>query len=455
MSSIQAKISAGARLDRLPWTSYHTKLLLLLMLGEWMETYDLQTGGIVLPSVAGAFKVDVATASFNVLSVIFFGAFFGAVILGRLADRVGRRTIVVYNLIITSIAYLLTPFAPSIQILGVIRFIAGVGTGAEIPLMFTMVGEFFPARVRGRSSARAFAVGYTAPGITAVIASYVLPTHVLLEGWQWMFIFGGLGLLVVLPLRFLIPESPRFLERVGRNEECEKILSRFEAIAIKEKGQIPDPEMGQVAPEQKSDLRELFGPALRRRTAMLWIMQFMQTGFSYGMGALATIVLVSKGFTIVRSVQYSAIIFLMYPCGLLVSSFISDSIKFDRKWQLPIGWIGFGILSLLFGLSTSPLEAVITGSAAIFWNSAISFSGMYTYPSELYPTRLRTTGNAWQYALSRLGNTLWLTWLPLVLQDYGGAVMLAVTMVMTWIAALDIAILGPKASQIRLEVLSK
>jgi len=103
----------------------------------------------------------------------------------------------------------------------------------------------------------------------------------------------------------------------------------------------------------------------------------------------------------------------------------------------------------------SPLEAVMTGAAMTFSNAALYSSAMYTYPAELYPTRLRGTGASWQYSLSRIGNTLWLTLLPLVLVWYGGLAMLTVTAVLAWTAALDIAILGPKASQTRLEVLSK
>ena len=455
MSAVKTA-SAGARLDRLPWTSFHTKLLVLLSLGEWIELYDLLGTGSLLPTVAEFYHASVAETSVYLLSVVFFGAFFGAVVLGRLSDRIGRRTIVVYNLTITSVMYFVSPFSPNLQIMGITRFIAGVGTGAELPLMIALLGEFFPAKYRGRATARAYVFSYTGPAAFAALAYVIVPTHVLLYGWQWMFIIGGLGLLVVLPLRFMIPESLRWLESKGRTRECEDELSRIEAIAIKEKGQLPEPEIVAETPTLgRSNVRELFGKDYRKRTIMLWIMQFLQTGFSYAILTLGTAVLVSKGFTIVRSLGYQAVILAMPPIGFAVNSLIADSKRFDRKWQLSCGFGLFGALGLLFGLSVSPLEAVVTGAAMTFSNAALYSSAMYTYPAELYPTRLRGTGASWQYSLSRIGNTLWLTLLPLVLVWYGGLAMLTVTAVLAWTASLDIAILGPKASQTRLEVLSK
>jgi putative MFS transporter len=421
-----------------------------------MEDYYILGTGALLPTVAEFYHASVAETSVYLLSIVFFGAFFGAVVLGRLSDRIGRRTIIVYNLTITSVMYLISPFSPNLQIMGVTRFIAGVGTGAEIPLMIALLGEFFPAKYRGKASARSRMISYTGPAAFAALAYVIVPTHVLLYGWQWMFIIGGLGLLVVLPLRFMIPESLRWLEMKGRTEECEKELSRIEAIAIREKGQLPEPEIvAEIPAVERSNVRELFGKSYRKRTVMLWIMQFLQTGFSYAILTLGTAVLVSKGFTIVRSLGYQAVILAMPPIGFAVNSLIADSIRFDRKWQLASGFGLFGALGLLFGLSAAPLEAVVTGAAMTFCNAALYSSAMYTYPAELYPTRLRGTGASWQYSLSRIGNTLWLTLLPLVLVWYGGLAMLTVTACLAWTAALDIAILGPKASQTRLEVLSK
>lgn len=445
---------AGNRLDRLPWTSFHTKLLVLLAIGEWVETFDLQMVGPLLPVIADFFKTPIPATSFYILSLPFLGAFFGAVLLGRVGDCVGRRNVVFGNFLITQIAFLLTPFASNIETLGLLRAIAGFGTGSQIPLLVTMIVEFFPARVRGKCAARAFAFAWTAAGSSAAISAALIPMHFLIYGWQWVFVFGGMLLFAVIPLRFMIPESPRWLEARGRNEESESILLRIETIATREKGDLPEPRIAPMLVQKESKFKEIFSNEFRKRTIMLWILQFFQAAIAYGFAIMATTVLLSKGFTIVRSLEYTSAIFLAFPLGYLSGSIIVDNIKFDRKWQLACGYTGFGVLSLLFAFSVTPVEVVVTGFASTFWHTAVIGSALTMYPSELYPTRLRATGSGWQYSVSRIGNALWLTLLPLVFAEYGALFMFTVILLMSLCVALDVAILGPKASQVRLEDLS-
>jgi putative MFS transporter len=429
-----------------------------------MEYYDLLGVGSWLPAVAQAYKANTVTTSFNLLSVAYVGAFVGAVVLSPLGDRIGRRSIVIYNLMITSVAYWLTPFAPTIETLGVLRLIAGIGTGAEMPLMVSLLSEFVPAKYRGRTTSRVQALAFLSLPFSAYTASLLQPTHYLLLGWQWMFIIGGLGLIVVIPLRFYIPESVRWLESMGRTEEAEKTLAKMEGIATKEKGPLPEPQTAVTvtAPKPKTsrDPRQLFGVIdginYRKRTIMLWIMQFLQTGFTSVVSVIATTVLVAKGFTIVRSLEYAAVGYIMYPVGYLINQTFSDSLKFDRKWQLVLGFFVYGIVGFSFGvLTNSPLEAMVVGGGAVLCQSMIYSSPLLTYPVELYPTRLRTTAAGWAYSLSRIGNSVWLVVLPLTLQLYGVLGCMIALVIMAWIAALDVAILGPRANQARLEILSR
>jgi putative MFS transporter len=189
---------------------------------------------------------------------------------------------------------------------------------------------------------------------------------------------------------------------------------------------------------------------------MLWIMQFLQTGFTSVVSVIATTVLVAKGFTIVRSLEYAAVGYIMYPVGYLINQTFSDSLKFDRKWQLVLGFFVYGIVGFSFGvLTNSPLEAMVVGGGAVLCQSMIYSSPLLTYPVELYPTRLRTTAAGWAYSLSRIGNSVWLVVLPLTLQLYGVLGCMIALVIMAWVAALDVAILGPRANQARLEVLSR
>jgi Sugar (and other) transporter. len=184
---------------------------------------------------------------------------------------------------ITSITLLLIPFSPNILTFGILRFIAGVGVGPEAILVLdVLITEFFPSTVRGRALAIGYTAAWTAPIVVAILAYLLLPHKYILYGWQWLFIIGGLGILTIIPFRFLIPESPRWLESKGRLDEAEKIVRRMEEIAIKEKGQLGEPLQVQVITSQRVTISELFSPLYRKRTIMLWVFEFLQAGVYYG-----------------------------------------------------------------------------------------------------------------------------------------------------------------------------
>ncbi|MCY0858887.1 MAG: MFS transporter [Sulfolobaceae archaeon] len=448
-------MSIAGRIERLPWTSFHTKLLILLSLGEFFELYDLFVGGFVVQPIAKYFSVSAATAIYYNIAIFFLGAFVGSIAFSYIGDSLGRRTALILNIAIASVGLLLAPFSPNIYVLGLSRFITGLGVGPEALIVLdVMVTEFFPSTMRGRALAIGYTAAWTAPIVVAVIAYLLLPHKYALYGWQWLFIIGGLGILTILPFRFLIPESPRWLESKGRVEEAEEIVKKIESIAMKEKGSLSEPLQVQVVTSQKVKISELFSPMYRTRTIMLWIFEFLQTGVYYGFASLAPSVLYAKGFTLVHTLQYSMLIYTSYFLSSVASIFIIDSQKFDRKWQVAIVILLMGVAGLAFGFSVTPVEVVVTGFIFGFLSNIFS-NAFHQYGAELYPTRVRAFADGVQYSLSRLGNYIWLSVLPLVLYGYGPVAMYTIVFIMSVIVALDVGILGPKASKIELETLSK
>uniref|UniRef100_UPI0006D16817 MFS transporter n=1 Tax=Metallosphaera hakonensis TaxID=79601 RepID=UPI0006D16817 len=355
-------MTIAGRLERLPWTSFHTKLLVLLSLGEFFELYDLFVGGFVVGPIASFFKVPSAEAIYYTIAVFFLGAFAGAIVFTYIGDSLGRRTALIVNMVIASIGLLLVPFSPNIYVLGLLRFVTGLGVGPEALIVLdVLITEFFPSAIRGRALAIAYTASWTAPIVVAVLAYFLLPHVYLLRGWQWLFIIGGLGILTVIPFRFLIPESPRWLESKGRVEEADKILKGMEEVATKERGSLGEPLQVQVIQTQKVKVSELFSQEYRKRTIMLWVFEFLQAGVYYGFASLAPSVLAAKGFTLVHTLEYTMIIYTSYFLSSLASVFVIDSKKFDRKWQVSIVILLMGLDGLAFGFSSSPLFIVITG----------------------------------------------------------------------------------------------
>lgn len=451
---MEAKGDFAGRMERLPWTPLHTKLLILLSIGEFFDLYDLFVGSFVIPSVSTFYDISRPEAVFYTVAVLFLGAFVGSVLFTLIGDMYGRRTAIVLNMFLLSIGELLIPLASNVQLYGLLRFVSGVGVGPETILVLdTMVTEFFPAKIRGRRLATGYTIAWVAPIVVAALAYYLIPKTYIIPGWQWLFVIGGLGILTIIPLRFMIPESPRWLEVKGRFEEAEKVVRAFEEAALKKYGSQPPAPQVRVVRSEGIPISTLFSREYRKRTVMLWVFEFFQTAVYYGFTSLAPTVLITKGFTIVSTLFYSLLIYTGYFTGSVISIFLIDSKKFDRKWQIVTMIVLIGVDGLVFGYSNS--VPVLLASGFVLANMANIFSNAFhQYGAELYPTRIRAFATGVQYSMSRLGNFVWLTYLPEVLATYGPFTMFTAVFIIALVVAADVGVLGPRASQVEVEELS-
>ncbi|MEZ0248324.1 MAG: MFS transporter [Thermoproteus sp.] len=452
---MEGGVPIAGRLERLPWTSEHTKLLVLLTLGEFFELYDWFLGGFVAVPVASYFNISLASSIYYTVALFFLGAFVGCIVFTYIGDALGRRTALIVNMAIAGAGFLLTPFMPNATLYGAMRFITGLGVGPEsILVVDVLTTEFFPARIRGRALAGAYTIAWTAPIVVALLANLLIPLKAPLPGWKWLFIFASLGVLLIIPWRFLLPESPRWLESRGRYGEADAIVKRFEEAALRRYGSLPPPQPVEVVKAERVPIGELFSGEYRRRTAMLWIFEFLQTGVYYGFASLAPSVLYLKGIAFVKTLQFSLLIYTGYFLSSAISMLIIDNVKFDRKWQTALVMLLMGVVGLAFGFSSTVAEAVASGFVFALLANIFS-NAFHQYAAELYPTRIRAFATGIQYSLSRLGNYVWMSLLPTVLTAYGAAAMYAIVFVLSIIVFIDVALLGPKASQIVVERLSK
>ena len=153
--------------------------------------------------------------------------FFGALLLGRLADRFGRRGAFLLNLGLYSLFSLLGAFSGSALMLLVTRFFAGIGLGAEPPLADTYLTDLLPARKRGRFIAWAYTLAFCGFPVVGFLARGLTEHELLgIPGWRWLFVIGALGAGAVFLLRRGLPESPRWLDSVGRTAEAEHLVRR-------------------------------------------------------------------------------------------------------------------------------------------------------------------------------------------------------------------------------------
>ncbi|HEX4202636.1 MAG TPA: MFS transporter [Ktedonobacteraceae bacterium] len=447
VSKKQATIAA--RLDRLPLFSLHRKLATVLGLGTFFDLFDIFLGGVLAPILAKVYGLNVLETSL-VISAGFFGMFVGAIVLGIISDYLGRRTMYMLDLLIYSVFTLLAAFSPSFYWFIACRFLAGLGLGATPPITDVYLGEMVPTHARGRYTAWSYTLGFLGVPVVGLLSRFLVPTNVLWSGWRWILVIGALGALVVWFVRRGLPESPRWFEIRQRQDEAESVLNNIEQEAMRETNlkELPDAEEVVVEPQEKASLAEMFTGQYTKRTIMLWIFQILQTVGYYGFGSLAPIVLTAKGFSIFATLGYTALIYLGYPVGSLISIPLVE--RFERKWLIVGSAIVMALLGLLFGFSTS--VPLIIGSGFLLTVVSNFFSNAFhIYQAEIFPTRMRGTAVGVAYSLSRLTSAvLPLAAIPLLKASGPIAVFTAAAIILV-VLCLDVGFLGPRSTGQTLE----
>jgi MFS transporter, putative metabolite:H+ symporter len=388
-----------ARLDRLPLSSFHRKLLLVSGLGWMFDAMDILIVGSVVAAVAGTWKLSAQTSGL-IISANLAGMFIGAALAGVLSDRFGRKGVFQITLLFYSVLTGLSALAWNAASLGALRFLAGIGMGGELPVASTLVSEFAPARRRGFMLVMLESFWAYGSVLAALIGFLVIPNF----GWQWAFLVGALPAFYVFILRRAIPESPRFLASQGRVAEAEAVL----ALITKSGGESTPAGKQAAGPVAKVHLKDLFAPGLARRTIMLWILWFAMVFSYYGIFTWMPSLLRSKGFALQEAFLLNLIISLFQIPGYFAAAFLVE--RWGRKGTL----VSFLLLNAVgaFFFAQQSLSATPDVWPTILWGGVMAFFNLgawgivYTYTPELYPTRLRGTGTGIAAAVGRFSGVL-------------------------------------------------
>ena len=396
------------RLDALPWTRRHSRLLGGSGIGWALDAMDVGLISFVIAQLVVVWQVDPADLSW-VASAGFLGMAIGASLGGLLADRLGRRQVFALTLLVYGVFTGLSALSWSIGALIALRFLVGLGLGAELPVASTLVSEFAPARIRGRIIVileSFWAVGWTA---AALIGYFVVPTSD--DGWRWALALGAVPAVWAIFVRLRLPESVRFLEAKGRHAEAEKIVAEFEdAAGVSSPPVAVDPPAPVVTAERP--VATLFCARLRRRTISLWIVWFCVNFAYYGAFIWLPTLLVAQGFSLVRSFEYTLLITLAQLPGYAVSAWLVE--KWGRRVTLAVFLAGSAISAGLFGTAGDVTAILVFGSMLSFFNLG-AWGALYAVTPELYPTRVRGTGAGWAAGFGRLASIIAPVCVPLLL----------------------------------------
>ncbi|TJY44025.1 MFS transporter [Cohnella pontilimi] len=293
----------------------------------------------------------------------------GAAVAGILADRYGRRNILMWTLVIFCAASGLSALATGFFVMCLLRFVAGFGLGGELPVASTLMSESVPARERGR--AVVWLESFWAAGwiVSALIAYFVIPHY----GWRMAFVIGAVPALYAIYLRRAIPESPKYLGR------------RSAAMPFGER------------------VASVWSSPHRRSTIVAWVLWFTVVFSYYGIFLWLPSIVMGKGFDMIKSFQYVLIMTLAQLPGYFTAAYFIE--KFGRKFVLVTYLILTAISAVWFGNSDTQGMLIAAGVCLSFFNLG-AWGAMYAYTPELYPTPIRSTGVGLAASFGRIGGVI-------------------------------------------------
>jgi len=358
----------------------------LIGAGMFFDGFDIY----VLATVLGAtLKSGFSTMGQNAqfVSATFLGMMLGSFLTGFLGDKYGRRFTYQANLAIFGLASVAAAFAPSMGVLILLRFIIGVGLGAENVVGYSTLTEFIPPQARGKWLGGMSVFVVTGLPAAGLVGTLVIPRF----GWRAMFMLGGLGALVVWYLRKALPESPRWLESVGRNEEANTILKAIEDESSRGRAPLPAPASA-VTVSHSRNLGSLLNSVLLPRMIVGCITLIVINTLIYGFVTWLPTFFVQEGLSIANSFRYALVMSFGAPIGSAIGALTADS--WGRKPTI----IGASLFTILVGgiypFIKNPVVLMTTGfllTVPIYVLVALLFA---IYIPELFPTevRLRASG---------------------------------------------------------------
>jgi len=371
--------------------------------------------------------------------------FLGASSFGLLADHVGRKPTVQLAVVIYAATTGLCSFAWDPVSLGALRFLGGIGTGGIMPVLSTWLSEYVPKSSRGRFVAVLESSWSFGALFISALSWLIIPTY----GWRSVFLVSFIAIIFVFLIRRFLPESIRFLEEKGRTDEALLILRKHGFDASPPTSRHP-PTEDRFRGWRR--LVDLWSPALRRRTVMLWVLWFCIAYSYHGIFIWLPTILYVEGFTLVRALWYSMLITSLQIPGYLSAAYLVEVV--GRKRVLASYMALAAVSSYFFGIAGAEWSILLWGGCISFFNLG-AWAVTYAYTPELYPTRIRGTGAGWSGAVGRIAGIVAPSLTAVAVSSLGTFQTFMVFFALQSIAAIVVAALGVETKNRTLEEISR
>lgn len=436
---------ATRAMDESKLSYLHWKVWFLSAMGIFLDGFDLFIIAVALPLVQEQFSAGPATLGL-IGAAAPLGCILGATIFGRFTDRLGRRAVLLIDLLFFVVFAGLSAVAWSATSLIVFRFLLGIGIGADYPVSSTYITENMPTRLRGRMMVGGF--GFQALGIMAgaLLGVIVLKLYPDINAWRIVLGFAVIPAIIILLCRLSLPESPRWLINQGRHEEAASVASKMTGKKI---------NIDAIKVSSKSSFSDLFSRRYIGRTMLTSLSWFLMDVAFYGIGFFTPMILATLYFTgegdylsrALTAIHGAAFIDLFPIIGIILCLFLVDHV--GRIKLQTWGFLGMALgLFILAGSSFFPahhLEKVLifVGFITFFIMTNIGPNPTtFLLPAELFPTHLRATGHGFASASGKVGAAVGIFLLPILKAEIGLPITMTLMGVVCLLGFLLTAILG-------------
>lgn len=370
-------------------------VILLCWIAVLLDGFDLVVLGATLPSMLEDPAWDLTGAQATQITTIgLVGMAIGALVIGFLTDKLGRRWVLIVSVFFFSLFTLFLAFTTNVFWFSTWRFLAGAGLGGALPTAIAMVTEFRTGRKAG-SAATTLMTGYHVGAVlTALLAMVIIADF----GWHSMFLAGAIPGFILVPfLFFLLPESPAFLRTRGRDAEATAVEQRY--------GIVPDTEMDKLQEQKEGSdapvgIKTLFQPTFRLNTIAIWGTSFMGLLLVYGLNTWLPQIMRAADYDMGNSLAFLMVLNIGAVVGLFIAGRVAD-IRSPRTTALI--WFTCSAVALAMLALRLPLVGLYF---LVFITGVFVFSSqvlIYAFVGENHPSSVRATALGFSASIGRLG----------------------------------------------------
>lgn len=377
-----------------PYSGFQKRILVLCFLVVALDGFDTALVGFIAPAVQSSWKVG-PTELTPLMMAGLFGLLIGSFLFGPLADRFGRKTLLVITTALFGLMSIAAGFSENITQLTIFRFLTGLGLGGALPNAIALCSEYSPDKRRASLVALmvcGFTVGMAASGL---IAAAVIPSM----GWQWvLYIGGGLPLILLPTLILFLPESANFMALIGnRREQIWSALNRISPGSLEPTAEFETPAVLPGIPA-----KQIFSGGLCNGTILLWCGFFMSLLIVYLVGNWLPLILTEAGIATSNAALITTGFHLGGSVGAIVLGWLMD--RFDENKVLATSYAMASIVILFISLASGAIAIVAAGVVAAGFCISGAQVGLNALASGYYPTSARGTGVSWANGVGRTGS---------------------------------------------------